>query len=222
MTDHARNPGVATVAARRLRGSGPPRRPHTTFALPRRHAAGAAIAGFAKSESGAVTVDYVPIIAAAVGLGLAVASTVNGGLGDVSGRIESSLADYKISTSFDALKAIEDTAYLFEDTETVDAEAEVLDDSELAALLSDEEVKSLLEDVSADGSDDGSDDGSSGEADSASTESADSPPSALGGSGKSDKTSSSGSGKKKNKSGSSKETKSDGSTHDAEEDGSSD
>ncbi len=230
MADHARNPRVVTAATPRSCGSGPPSRSNTAFALPFGSAANASMSRFARSESGAVTADYMPIIAAVVGLGLAVASTVRGGLDSVSGEIGSTLTGYKISTSFDALKAIEDTAYLFEDTKKVEAEAEELSDSELAALLSDEEVSSLLEDVSgSDGSSDGTDDSSS--TDSSSTDSADAPPSAVSGSGKSDKTSSGGSGKsesdsssdsEKSSSGSSKETKSAGSSHDAEESGSSD
>lgn len=46
---------------------------------------------FAKSESGAVTVDWVVLTAAIVGLGLAVMAVVSGGVEDLSGDISSAL-----------------------------------------------------------------------------------------------------------------------------------
>ena len=46
---------------------------------------------FAKSESGAVTVDWVVLTAAIVGLGLAVMAVVSGGVEDLSGNISSTL-----------------------------------------------------------------------------------------------------------------------------------
>jgi Flp pilus assembly pilin Flp len=50
------------------------------------------IKNFAKSESGAVTVDWVVLTAALVGLGLAVMAVVSGGVQDLSGEIQASLA----------------------------------------------------------------------------------------------------------------------------------
>jgi Flp pilus assembly pilin Flp len=51
----------------------------------------ALIKNFAKSESGAVTVDWVVLTAALVGLGLAVMAVVGTGINDLSGEIQASL-----------------------------------------------------------------------------------------------------------------------------------
>jgi Flp pilus assembly pilin Flp len=51
----------------------------------------ALIKNFAKSESGAVTVDWVVLTAAIVGLGLAVMAVVSGGLEDLAGDINTQL-----------------------------------------------------------------------------------------------------------------------------------
>ena len=58
------------------------------------------IKNFAKSESGAVTVDWVVLTAAIVGLGLAVMAVVSGGVQDLSNAIDTQLTDQTISTSF--------------------------------------------------------------------------------------------------------------------------
>ena len=47
---------------------------------------------FTKSEDGAVTVDWVVLTAAVVGLGIAVVSSVAGGATDASGSIGASLS----------------------------------------------------------------------------------------------------------------------------------
>ena len=49
------------------------------------------IKNFAASESGAVTVDWVVLTAALVGLGLAVMAVVSGGVNDLSGEIQNAL-----------------------------------------------------------------------------------------------------------------------------------
>ncbi len=49
------------------------------------------IKNFASNESGAVTVDWVVLTAALVGLGLAVMTVVSGGVEDLSGEIQASL-----------------------------------------------------------------------------------------------------------------------------------
>ncbi|NKX44194.1 hypothetical protein [Roseicyclus persicicus] len=49
------------------------------------------IKNFAKSESGAVTVDWVVLTAALVGLGLAVMAVVSGGVQDLSGEVQAAL-----------------------------------------------------------------------------------------------------------------------------------
>ncbi|MBY4895041.1 hypothetical protein A8B78_03985 [Jannaschia sp. EhC01] len=51
------------------------------------------IKNFASNESGAVTVDWVVLTAALVGLGLAVMSVVSGGVENLSTDIGQSLAD---------------------------------------------------------------------------------------------------------------------------------
>ena len=53
----------------------------------------ALIKNFAKSESGAVTVDWVVLTAAIVGLGLAVMAVVSGGVENLSTDMAQSLAD---------------------------------------------------------------------------------------------------------------------------------
>lgn len=59
-----------------------------------------ALKSFANDESGAVTVDWVVLTAAIVGLGIAVMASVSGGLQDISGDIETQLTDQGISTTF--------------------------------------------------------------------------------------------------------------------------
>ena len=53
----------------------------------------ALIKNFAKSESGAVTVDWVVLTAAIVGLGLAVMAVVSGGVEDLTGEIQAELVN---------------------------------------------------------------------------------------------------------------------------------
>jgi len=58
------------------------------------------IKNFAKSESGAVTVDWVVLTAAIVGLGLAVMAVVSGGVSDLSTNIQGQLSGQEITTTF--------------------------------------------------------------------------------------------------------------------------
>lgn len=60
----------------------------------------ALIKNFAADESGAVTVDWVVLTAAIVGLGIAVMASVSDGLEDLSGDIEAQLTGQGISTTF--------------------------------------------------------------------------------------------------------------------------
>ncbi|RLJ60558.1 hypothetical protein BCF46_0761 [Litoreibacter meonggei] len=60
----------------------------------------AMIKNFAADESGAVTVDWVVLTAAIVGLGIAVMASVSDGLEDLSGDIEDQLTGQGISTVF--------------------------------------------------------------------------------------------------------------------------
>jgi len=53
---------------------------------------------FARDESGAVTVDWVVLTAAIVGLGLAVISSVRTGTSDLAGAIETSLSNATVAT----------------------------------------------------------------------------------------------------------------------------
>ncbi|MFY0690654.1 MAG: hypothetical protein JXR14_01875 [Paracoccaceae bacterium] len=58
------------------------------------------VKNFANDESGAVTVDWVVLTAALVGLGLAVMASVSTGLEDLSGDIETQLTGQTIDDSF--------------------------------------------------------------------------------------------------------------------------
>jgi Flp pilus assembly pilin Flp len=57
------------------------------------------IKNFAKSESGAVTVDWVVLTAALVGLGLAVMAVVSSGVENLGNDIRNSLANTNPNTS---------------------------------------------------------------------------------------------------------------------------
>jgi len=57
------------------------------------------IKNFAADESGAVTVDWVVLTAAIVGLGIAVVFSVRGGVEDMGERISNSLGDATFNTS---------------------------------------------------------------------------------------------------------------------------
>ena len=65
------------------------------------------VKNFAKSESGAVTVDWVVLTAAIVGLGLAVMAVVSGGVQDLSNAIDTQLTGQTISTSFPAAPVVD-------------------------------------------------------------------------------------------------------------------
>ncbi|MEP5761646.1 MAG: pilus assembly protein [Litoreibacter sp.] len=57
---------------------------------------------FLADESGAVTVDWVVLTAAIVGLGIAVMASISGGLESLSGDIQEQLeTEGQITTSFD-------------------------------------------------------------------------------------------------------------------------
>ena len=58
------------------------------------------IKNFAADESGAVTVDWVVLTAAIVGLGLAVMSVVSGGTEDLTQRISDKMTNQTISSTF--------------------------------------------------------------------------------------------------------------------------
>ncbi len=60
------------------------------------------IKNFIASESGAVTVDWVVLTAALVGLGLAVMAVISGGVQDLSGEIQAGLGTQDVGngTSF--------------------------------------------------------------------------------------------------------------------------
>ena len=53
---------------------------------------------FAANESGAVTVDWVVLTAAIVGLGLAVITSVRSGVGDLATDISTSLSGASVAT----------------------------------------------------------------------------------------------------------------------------
>ena len=53
---------------------------------------------FSKDECGAVTVDWVVLTAAIVGLGIAVIASVAGGVNDLASNISGSLSDGQVNT----------------------------------------------------------------------------------------------------------------------------
>ncbi|MEM8823281.1 MAG: hypothetical protein AAGF30_06695 [Pseudomonadota bacterium] len=57
---------------------------------------------FIADEAGAVTVDWVVLTAALVGLGLAVMSVVREGVADLTGNISDSLCNIEIGTALNA------------------------------------------------------------------------------------------------------------------------
>ena len=56
------------------------------------------IKNFRNDESGAVTVDWVVLTAAIVGLGIAVVATVGGGIGSLGGEISEALSGATVAT----------------------------------------------------------------------------------------------------------------------------
>lgn len=58
----------------------------------------ATLRSFATDESGAVTVDWVVLTAAIVGLGIAVISSVSTGVGDLGTDIQTSLSGASVAT----------------------------------------------------------------------------------------------------------------------------
>ncbi len=68
---------------------------------------------FLLSESGAVTVDWVVLTAAMVGLGMAAMAVVSGGVENASGEISTELASLEVGFSFatDAVAAMDWSAY---------------------------------------------------------------------------------------------------------------
>ena len=61
---------------------------------------------FVRDEYGAVTVDWVVLTAALVGLGLAVMAVVSGGVENLSGDIDTQLVGMGIDTTFDGAGAL--------------------------------------------------------------------------------------------------------------------
>ena len=55
---------------------------------------------FLKDESGAVTVDWVVLTAAIVGLGIAVLSTVGDGTTDLADKVSSHLSTRSVTTTY--------------------------------------------------------------------------------------------------------------------------
>ncbi len=56
---------------------------------------------FHEAEDGAVTVDWVVLTAAVVGLGIAALAAVKGGMKQLTGNINSQLSAQSINTTFD-------------------------------------------------------------------------------------------------------------------------
>ncbi|MGR3542000.1 MAG: Flp family type IVb pilin [Hasllibacter sp.] len=55
---------------------------------------------FARDEDGAVTVDWVVLTAAVVGLGMAVGAAIRGGVQDLTQDSSNEMTGYTISTTF--------------------------------------------------------------------------------------------------------------------------
>ena len=55
---------------------------------------------FARDEDGAVTVDWVVLTAAVVGLGMAVGASIRGGVQDLTEDASNEMTGYTISTTF--------------------------------------------------------------------------------------------------------------------------
>jgi len=55
---------------------------------------------FARDDSGAITVDWVVLTAAIVGLGIATLATIEGGVENLSGDIKSTMDSMETSTTF--------------------------------------------------------------------------------------------------------------------------
>mgnify|MGYP001801264580 CR=1 FL=1 len=53
---------------------------------------------FRRDEDGAVTVDWVVLTAAIVGLGIAILATVSNGVGDLAGAIDTELSNMTIAS----------------------------------------------------------------------------------------------------------------------------
>ncbi|MEM1078784.1 pilus assembly protein [Dinoroseobacter sp. S76] len=62
---------------------------------------------FRTEEDGAVTVDWVVLTAAIVGLGIAVYGVVSGGIANLSGDIDTQLETDQINTSFPAAAPVD-------------------------------------------------------------------------------------------------------------------
>ena len=60
----------------------------------------ALIKNFRNEESGAVTVDWVVLTAAIVGLGIAVLASVSGGVSDLATDVTGTMTGYTIATEF--------------------------------------------------------------------------------------------------------------------------
>jgi Flp pilus assembly pilin Flp len=61
---------------------------------------------FLKDQSGAVTVDWVVMTAAVVGIGIATAAVVSDGMDSLSDDVSTQLTDQEISTSFDVASLV--------------------------------------------------------------------------------------------------------------------
>ncbi|MEM8848416.1 MAG: hypothetical protein AAGE03_00130 [Pseudomonadota bacterium] len=87
---------------------------------------------FFSDESGAVTVDWVVLTAALVGLGLAVMTVVRGGVQDVSNDIDESLRNDNIILTAFATSATDALAAVGLDVERMRNDARALQNDELA------------------------------------------------------------------------------------------
>ena len=81
---------------------------------------------FLKDETGAVTVEWVVMTAATVGMGMAVMSVVSQGVEEASGNIEDALKSIPILTSFEAWDAYRAHGLNMTGTDTPQADPDAL------------------------------------------------------------------------------------------------
>lgn len=93
-------------------------------------------AQFLRSEDGAVTVDWVVLTAALVGLGLAAMAVVSGGTEDLSSDVDAQLVSQEITSEFDSGPTAYDGAWL--------APGAYESDAAWVAQLSDASIEGLL------------------------------------------------------------------------------
>lgn len=109
---------------------------------------------FANDDSGAVTVDWVVLTAAIVGLGIAVYGVVSGGISDLSGDINTQLRTDQIATSFPApapsLADLDMRVFTDTQKQTSATSMQDYDDATLAGMIANFQIAIDGQDTSTD------------------------------------------------------------------------